>query len=205
MSNSTKMKILAAAFGVLVTIPARAGDFPRFEVFWGFSLIRPSVPGNLGKNPSSSAFLQSAGESVLGNVPGWGAGATLNLSRVFGITADFGGQYKHADTIEGLKVNANGDLYTFLFGPTLTVRKKRLSPFIHALFGVGRVGASNIGSKFAYGETGLAASVGGGLDIAVRNHVAIRAIDVDYFPYRHSGATSSVFDNIRWRAGIVIR
>ena len=197
--------VALTVFGTFVTISAKAqSDYPRFELFGGFSLIRPSVPDNLGKNPSNSAFLQSAGESVLGNVPGWGASATLNLGRVFGITADFGGQYKHTDTIQGFKVNANGDLHTFLFGPTVTMRKKLLSPFVHALFGVGRVGASNIGSKFTWDETGFAASVGGGMDVAVHKHVAIRAIEVDYFPYRHSGATSSVFNDIRWRAGIVI-
>ena len=202
------MKTIACltVFGILVTISANAqGSFPRFEAFGGFSLIRPSVPGNLGKNSFQSAYLQSAGESVLGNVPGWGAGATLNLSRFFGITADFDGQYKHTDSIEGLKVNASGHLYTFLVGPTVTMRKKRLSPFVQALFGVGRVAASNIGSRFTYEETGFAASFGGGLDIAVDNHIAIRVSEVDYFPYRHSDATSSIFDNIRWRAGIVFR
>jgi Outer membrane protein beta-barrel domain len=192
-------------FGIFVTIPAKAqNDFPRVELFGGFSLLHPSVPGNLGKGTSQSQFIQSTGESVLGNVPGWGASATVNFSRMFGVTADFGGNYKNADMIQGVTVNASGNLHTFLFGPTVTMRNKRVSPFAHALFGVGRVSASAEGSRFTYSETGFAASIGGGVDIALHRHIALRAVEADYFPYRHADGNASMFNNIRWRSGIVI-
>jgi hypothetical protein len=56
--------VALTVFGVFVTISAKAqSDYPRFELFGGFSLIRPSVPDKLGKNPSNSAFLQSAAYS----------------------------------------------------------------------------------------------------------------------------------------------
>ncbi len=202
----TRRNILClATFGILLTIPANAqSDFPRVEIFGGYSLLHPRLPGNLGSSASESAFLRSTGESVLGNVPGWGASATVNLTRMFGVTGDFGGNYKNADTIQGVSVNASGNVHTFLFGPTVTMRNKRVSPFVHALFGIGRVGASAEGSRFTYNETGFAASIGGGVDIALRRHIAFRAVEVDYFPYRHADGKASTFNNIRWRSGIVI-
>ena len=199
-------RILLVTFVCLfAAISAHAqDDFSRIEIFGGFSIMHPTVPGNLGRTASDSADIKSLGESVIGTVPGWGASATLYFNRIFGITADFSGHYKSADEIEGFTVRASGDLHTFLFGPTISIRVKRLSPFVHALFGMGRVGASAQVTKFEFHETGLAASVGGGLDINVKRHFAIRAIEADYFPYRHADGNSSMFNNMRWRMGIVI-
>ncbi len=192
--------------GFFAAVSANAQDFSRINIFGGFAVMRPSLPGNLSKSPTNSAEIKSVGEDVLGTVPGWGASATLNFNRIFGVTADFSGLYKSADTILGFKVNASGSLHTFLFGPTITLPAKRVSPFVHALFGAGRVSASSgIPGASSFNETGFAASVGGGLDIGVKRHFAIRVVEADYFPYRHTDGNSSMFNNMRWRAGIVLR
>jgi hypothetical protein len=59
------------------------------------------------------------------NANGWNAAVTGNVNRWFGVTGDVSGTYKGA-----------GHLYSFMGGPTFSVRTKRMTPFVHLLFGV---------------------------------------------------------------------
>jgi hypothetical protein len=137
-------------------------------------------------------------------VLGWGAGLTVNVIETFGITADFSGHYKSLDvSFEGDRVDASADLHTFLFGPKITMRNERVSPFGHGLFGFGRVGASAQvnGKSSEFDDTGFAASVGGGVDVVAHSNVAVRAIGFDYFPFRNGNGDAFTFNNFRWRSG----
>src|SRR5271154_1561023 len=56
------------------------------------------------------------------NLNGWNASLTGNVKPWFGITADFSGSYKNG-----------GHIYTYMFGPTIAARSRRMTPFAHAL------------------------------------------------------------------------
>jgi hypothetical protein len=178
---------------------------PRVEVFAGYATFRPYLPGNLLKGPDGPAA-KEIGEFVLGNVLGWGASATLNVNRWFGVTGDFGGHYRKLGSIQvsGSSGQADANLHTFLGGPKFTLRR-RISPFAHALFGVGRVSASASldRDKIAFNETGFVMAIGGGVDGRIYRNFSARLIEFDYFPYRHTDGETFVFKNIRWRSGIV--
>jgi hypothetical protein len=149
----------------LLAMPSFAQEvnYPKAEVFGGFSIER-------------------AGASFMG----WQASANGNITHHLAIVGDFGGQYK---TVLGIPMNS----YQFLFGPRLLVRKNRVTPFVHALFGGMRTG---IGSTTILGvttpavaTTGLGMGIGGGLDINLSNRLALRAIQFDWTPMHVGGTT----------------
>ena len=149
----------------LLSIPSFAQEvnYPKAEVLGGFSIER-------------------AGASFMG----WQASANGNITHHLAIVGDFGGQYK---TVLGIPMNS----YQFLFGPRLLVRKNRVTPFVHALFGGMRTG---IGSTTILGittpavaTTGLGMGIGGGLDINLSNRLALRAIQFDWTPMHVGGTT----------------
>jgi hypothetical protein len=121
-----KLALLVALLALL-GLPASAQEYPKGEIFGGFSYARP-------------------GTEV--NAYGWQVSISENPHRKVGLTADFGGQYK---SIGGVTASA----YEFLFGPRYTVRGKDLTGFVHGLIGGATVrGAGQSASGFAMGFGG---------------------------------------------------
>jgi len=116
------------------------------------------------------------------NGQGWNVAATANVNRVFGVTGDFSGSYEHGSA-----------LYTYMVGPTVSLRTKWVTPYAHALFGGGH--ADTVGA--------FAMALGGGVDVNAGKHFAIRAIQVDWMSFRNAG--ESINGNVRASAGIVFR
>lgn len=164
---------LAAAL-VLMVLPVFAQDAPKAELFGGYQYTRI--------NPGSGIPGQ--------NLNGWNAALTGNIGHTLGITADISGAYK---TIAGI---SNKDHF-FLFGPTLASHSNEsFTPFAHALFGV----AHSSGGGFS--DNAFAMALGGGVDVKVASHVAIRLGQFDYLMTRFSSATQN---NFRYSAGVVFR
>lgn len=115
-----------------------------------------------------------------GNFHGWNVSVTGNVTQRFGVVADFSGHY--GSEIDGALL-VKEDAHSFLFGPRFTFRRKRVSPFVYALFGVTRFRASATvsGQTFSDVDTGFSSAVGGGMDIKLNDRVAIRAFQLDYF------------------------
>ena len=154
------------AIGLFVlSIPSFAQEvnYPKAEVFGGFSIER-------------------AGASFMG----WQASGNYNVTHNLGIVGDFGGQYK---TVLGVPMNS----YEFLFGPRLMVRKNKVTPFAHALFGGIRngVGSTTIlgVTTPAVSATSLGMGIGGGLDVNISNRLALRIIQFDWTPEHIAGTT----------------
>lgn len=153
-------------------------------------------------------------DSVLGNLAGWRTGATFNVNRWFGISADFTGHYKSIGvSFGGVGLDASASLHTFQFGPRFTHRREKVSPYVHMLLGVGRVKgtASLEGETLLSGEEDNAeyhfsGSFGGGVEIPVSRNVVFRAIELDYFPYVvNDDADRFTLNNLRWGSGISLR
>ena len=136
-------------------LPVMAQDVAKAEVFGGYSW---------------------AG----GNFHGWDSSITGNVTKRFGIVADFNGQY--GNELEG-SILVKQDAHSALFGPRYSFRGKKLTPFVYALFGVTRFheSATVSGQKFSASDTGFGSAVGVGLDVRVNDRVAIRVFQIDYF------------------------
>ena len=120
---------------------------------------------------------------------------TGNLNRWFGITADFSGAYKSQNGVDLRN-------YTYTFGPVVSIRPGgSFTPFAHALFGGFHASAAFGG--FSGSVNGFASFLGGGVDIKVAPHVALRAVQADWLLAHAQGATSK--SNARISTGLVFR
>ena len=156
-----------------------ADDAPKAEVFGGYSLLRANING------------------ADYNTNGWDGAVTGNLNRYFGVTADISGQYR---TVTNTGLSTTLHEHTFLFGPTVSYRVKKLKPFAHVLFGVSH-GVFSGTSFSTQTQNVFAMEFGGGVDIKVAKHVALRPVELDW---RRSSFASSTQNNLRYLAGIVL-
>jgi outer membrane protein OmpA-like peptidoglycan-associated protein len=177
---------------------------PKIELFLGYSYLR-AVPSISSEN--RLVWLNGGSTSV-----------AFNLNRYLGIVGDFGGFNDTELNLTGSSsshaVDSSGIVYTYLFGPRLSFRKyERITPFVQALFG--GVHASEVTLSNCTGictllpaEDTFAMTAGGGLDIKVRRHLAIRVIQAEYlmtrFENRNTGANGTQND-MRLSSGIVFR
>jgi len=176
------------------TLPAHAQDI---EAFAGYSYLR-----------TTGAYVQHA------SLNGWNVELSANV-RSWGVVADFSGHYG-GNVNYFIPIGEDGRGLTFLFGPQYSFRKvPRVTPFVHALFGGvqaeqlavvpaagGACPAPGCSSFPRFNETDFAMAFGGGIDFKVRDHVWIRAIQVDYVRQNFSSAT---MNSPRISAGIVYR
>lgn len=167
--------------GILFLSVAAAGqDFPRAEIFGGYSYGKFDVLNNRS------------------SLNGWNASATVNLYRWFGLTTDFGGLYGGSATetivlptlTEIIHVTERS--HTFLFGPQVTYRHGHLAPFAHMLLGEARLSETRTitctgtscftatGSVTQTISAGTAAvAAGGGVDYVFTPRLAWR-VQADY-------------------------
>jgi opacity protein-like surface antigen len=215
---------------VLVGLSALAQDAtPKIQVFGGYSLI-DADSGKLSASTVDAALRAPGAFSLSSAFTGWNAEAQYNPDRWVGIVADFGGQYGtpiragNGSTASGLP---NATVYSFLIGPAVSYRAKRMTPFVHALFGWDRAslnattitGVPSPVSSAAVNYTDFALALGGGLDYKITRHLALRVGQLDLF--RTSRNLNSFYgsafgpgrfadlatheNNIRFSAGITLR
>ena len=171
------MKRILLLMGLLaLSQTARAQDTPKVELFGGYSYAGSGSHGFDG--------------SVAANVNSW-----------FGLVADVGGQYSKL-TDQGFTEKIRS--HSLLFGPKFSVRRKRVVPFAHALFGFAhlRTETNEFGPLLTFSDSSFAMALGGGLDVRVNDHLAIRAFQIDYLRTNFFGETQN---KGRIAAGVVFR
>ncbi len=205
----TKTILLAAI--ALVGVSASAQD--RFELFGGYSYLQfsPTIAGTPARGFN-----------------GGGAGATLYFLKILGIKADFMG-YANTTltaTYSGpvvtphsgpITVTAQGDMFTYLFGPEIRIPIPKVRPFGEALFGGSNsdayVNLSNAIDQAGGSLTGVTSqhpftlALGGGLDVDAGKRLAIRLGEFDYVLTRfHNPLTnSSSQNNFRYCGGVILK
>jgi outer membrane immunogenic protein len=175
-----------------VTIKAGA-QIQREAVPLEFSVGYNAIRANAPPGGCSCFYMQGARAEVSLPLHGW-------LSAV----GELGGA--HANNI-----NSSGDgvgIITYLFGPRVTHRPgHRLSGFGQVLFG----GAHGLNGYFPTTTTSSSAansfafSTGGGLDLSLSRHVAVRVVQADYLYTQLPNAAGNRQNNLRLGAGIVFR
>ena len=189
----------------------------RGTVFGGYSLLHSS-------NDLGSSSIGGSNFNLGGSLGGWEGQGTFNFTRNFGLTADFSGNSKQLAGVSGLGFSAGTQqhMYNMLFGPTVTGYFGKSSIFGHALFGealstmsagvsvpiLGGISAP-LDSSHAF-----AMAFGGGIDIGLSRHFAIRAAQVDFVRTNFNtlgsltgltSGTSSNQNNFRYSGGVVWR
>ncbi len=218
--DTTAAQSSSAAPATLPTAPAPqamgatrpAPITPRVELFLGYSGVW-AVPSN-----------------SLGNRIVWLSGGTgsvaFNVNRSLGFVADVAGypDTRLRETGTGANpagtVNSSGSVFTYLGGPRISFRKyERVTPFAQALFGdahASKVTLSGCTGRLCTPlptEDAFAMALGGGLDVKVSRHIAIRAIQAEYLMTRFadltvgtsSTGTRQTQNDVRLASGLVFR
>jgi peptidoglycan-associated lipoprotein len=135
---------------------------------------------------------------------GGSAWVAFNFSRSLGVVGEIASQ--DASNISGS--SADLTLTSFLAGPRYRrTMGGHFGPFAQAL-----LGGAHAGGSLAPGSPGLPGSAnafamiaGGGLDIGLTRHIALRAFEADYYLTRFDNGVNDHQNNLRIAAGVIIR
>ncbi len=179
--------LLLAVLMLALPILAQAQESPRTEIFGGYSYLRADDEG---------ADLDL-------DLHGWNVSFNQNLVKWAGIKADFSGHYGDLTLVPGLGADLSAHL--FLVGPQFTLpNSKRVSPYVHALFGVMRTDLTFFDptGKVSQRDSAFAMALGGGVDIKVVDKLAVRLFQADYVLTRFNDDNQN---NFRVSTGLVLR
>jgi peptidoglycan-associated lipoprotein len=209
-----KLGILVSLIVLSAGLFAQESEAPKVVLFGGYSYLRSGNSTN-----SSLGFLNNSSN----HFNGWDGQATFNFAPHFGLTADFNGNYRTPVGFSALGFSAgtNQTMYNLLFGPTVSTNFGRFGVFGHALFGeslsrlstgvsvpiLGGIG-TNVSSSNSF-----AMAFGGGVDVGLTRHIAIRAAQLDYLRTQYSPTEALAFglstnsnsrqNSFRYSGGIV--
>jgi len=194
-----RIGLLLVVFFNLHSLASAQSD--QFELFGGYSLER--IGPGCGSNYRCGSV--SAGPAT--NMSGWTTSLTGFVSKSFGISAQFTGNYNGTAALSYSNVVYR---YSYQFGPAYEVRWQRTSAFAHALFG-GVTQNSSADKTLSY--TNFIWSLGGGLDFKALSRISIRPVQLDYegqrVPVVDTGGPTPIGpiigSGLRYSAGIVIR
>jgi hypothetical protein len=164
---------------LLFTIPALAQEYPKAEIFGGYSYVRADIP----TIPLSILAERGA------NFNGGSGSVAYNPSPWVGLLGDVG-VYHHGTRL------GSTNIVTYLFGPRLSFRKSsRVTPYGQFVMGGTHMSIDTASS------TSFTLVMGGGLDAGISPRVAVRLIQADYML---ATKTAEVTGNrVRISAGIV--
>ena len=186
----------------------------KFELYGDYSFIQ--------YNPTINGLNSRA-------LHGGGGGAQWNFWKILGLKADFQGYLSTQTTVNvtspiGTPVGvipvgtykSNASSFSYLFGPVVRIPTKHVRPFGELLFGgfnsnlyaqLNSALIANGGKVDTSGATQhpFAMAFGGGLDIAINKHVAIRPAELDYVLTRFTNiwTNSNNQNNFRYLGGVV--
>lgn len=184
-------RVLLGVLFIAATCISAQETTPQVEVGLNYSLFH----SNLHEDASQVTSNGGSGYFV------------YNINRTLGAVADFGAY--HNGSVHG-RLDSD-TTFTYLFGPRFNLRHwSRITPYVQALFGGARVSATtNFGTTRASSDqNGFASAAGGGVDIAVTHHIAIKPIQVEYVMSQVPSFTTnrnSFQNSLRYSAGVVVQ
>jgi hypothetical protein len=162
---------------------------PRAEFFAGYSWMTPG--GDVAAPGLSAPFSSATPRVKLDSLPsGWGTSLAVNFNRWFGIQVDGGGHWDR------------GHNSSVMAGPKFSIRGDHFSPFAEVMGGWSRLSAGG-----AAKDNGFGALAGGGIDMYLTRHIALRIIQADYFYQAHKVRNlggDGTFHGARVQGGLVL-
>jgi len=189
MTRTVAGFLLVLGCGAVASPSAVAQSGPRLDVGVEYNYVRTNAPaGDCG------CFALNGGSGWVG----------FNFMRSFGIVGEIASQ--HVSNVSGS--GADLTLTSYLAGPRYTwARARHFAPFAQVL-----LGGVHASGSLAPGSSGLPGSAnafgmiaGGGLDISLTRHIALRAFEADYYLTRFDNGVNDHQNNLRLGAGLMIR
>jgi outer membrane protein OmpA-like peptidoglycan-associated protein/opacity protein-like surface antigen len=177
----------------------RGPDTPAFELYLGYAYVKSNTKVGIGGGQTAQEhfdFIPGGVGEVSGNVNNW-----------LGLVADFGGYGLHD------VANVDARLWTYTFGPRFYLTRGKFTPFVHVLAGGARLkseitpGSSTDTFTFAapVHKNSFAALPGGGADLTLGRHLAIRLFQIEYLLTKFSDGAKNRQNNFRASTGLVFR
>ncbi len=191
--------MIAILCGFAALAAAQDQPAPKWELYGGYSVIDPNanvhalLPGGIVPVTSRLEW----------NPRGVGASITYDFNRWFGLTLDSSAHFNSSETGLAQRIDDTG-FSNLSFGPKVTFRSRHFSPFLEAL-----VGDHRLMPDAFHDISKLGFMFGGGLDVNVSRHIALRLIRADYVmsSYRYGPSSSTPSTDLtgaRLQAGIVL-
>jgi len=187
-------KILALILMALLTtfVAFAADDHPKAEAFFGFNYTRVNSASDI------PAFSANGGTGQV----------AVNVNRWVGLVGEIGSV--HNGNIGGAHLDTT--LTDFMFGPRISLRSSRFTPFFHVLLGgvhgstsvqvnatlppnatppiyipgdpTTPVSGQAVTLRAVASQTAFAWAPGGGIDIKINKVVSFRPVELDYYMMR---------------------
>ncbi len=181
---------LAAAFSGTAAF-AQDETVPKVDIFAGYQWLNPGGDVATPGDPTFSAF------KLPSMAKGFGTAVTYNFAKNWGLSADFGGNYKSGANEQTLSV-----------GPRFMWRTDGMNIFAHTLLSLNILDVTGLP-----GKKGIGAVLGGGFDLPITKMFSWRVLEADYVWARHNYAdvvtdpSSSLrrpeMSGVRLRSGVV--
>jgi outer membrane protein OmpA-like peptidoglycan-associated protein/opacity protein-like surface antigen len=196
-----RLAMLAAMIVALCTFAIRAGAQdqppPKWELFGGYSVFDPGATIT-GQLPGALLPLSSRLEW---NPRGAGASVTYDFNKWLGLTLDTSTHWGSGESTFAKRID-DAAFSNLSIGPKVTFRHNRFSPFLEVLVGDHRLMPDGF-----HDVDKLGVMFGGGLDINVSRHVALRLIRADYvisnYRYGPPSVASTDIRGLRAQTGLV--
>src|SRR5579863_1196483 len=188
-----RLAMLAATIAVTCTFATLAAAQeqppPKWELFGGYSVFDPGANIH-GELPGASLPVSSRLEW---NPRGAGASVTYDFNRWFGLTLDTSTHWGSGETTLAKRID-DAAFSNLSFGPKVTFRHERFSPFLEVL-----VGDHRLMPDAFHDVDKLGFMFGGGIDVNVSRHIALRLIRADYVmsSYRYGAPVVTPSTDIR--------
>lgn len=184
MRHTFRVVLLIAVLGSAPLVKAQE-ETSKLDLYGGYDFVRYNANPRINGLPPSESF----------NANGLGAQIAYNPTLWLGLSGEISG---YAVARRGF---ATTHQVSFLFGPRIYLRQGKIRPYVQAF--VGPVWAEDgitFGSVTAFGMT-----AGGGFDLRVSKHIAIRPAQAEYFLTKFYDGNNNQQNNFRFSAGIVFR
>jgi outer membrane protein OmpA-like peptidoglycan-associated protein len=194
-----RLAVVAVLCSVGTLASAQDQPAPKWEFFGGYSFVDPGTDVH-GLLPGAILPVSSRVES---NPRGAGASITYNFNRWFGLTGDVSGDLSSGEKGVAMRID-DAEFFNLSAGPKITFRSRHFSPFLEVLAGEHRLASEVFGSDHEFGFM-----AGGGLDLNLNRHFALRLIRADYLFSNHQYGPSSVVPatdvrGVRLQSGVVL-
>jgi outer membrane protein OmpA-like peptidoglycan-associated protein len=195
---STLTAVLAVLFLFATLAAAQDQPVPKVELFGGYSAWGPGANVH-GQLPGAQLPLSSRLEW---NPRGAGASATYDFNRWFGLTLDISTDWGSGEKTLARRID-DAAFANISFGPKITYRTNHFSPFFEVL-----VGDHRLTPDAFHDIDKIGVMVGGGLDVNVSRHIALRLLRADFVAsnYRFGPTTipSTDLRGVRLQTGVVL-
>src|SRR5688572_26517314 len=191
-------------------------DYPKLEVFAGYSALGEAGSRGISFGPNSSLGANYSADA------GFETSVIRNFSKRLGIKGDFSAHFNN-ESASGLVTSCTPAcatatqsfqlktrVYNFLAGPEFKARNRtRFTPFAHLLGGVAHTSATfttpgpTLNLLLKKSDNSFAMALGGGLDIRASKRVSFRAL-MDYNPVFVRDSPSGTRDFVRLSLGVLI-